>query len=121
VISVFNNGVKKVHSGPYQNFMVKNESNIYSTGFNNYGQLIDGTQISRYFPVPVQNSNFEIIDISLGYGHTLVLKTGRILYSIGYNIVFIDYTNKQIVWTTWCWKYLDTNSIEIGVKCQSRY
>jgi alpha-tubulin suppressor-like RCC1 family protein len=67
--------------------MVKNESNIYSVGFNPYGQIIDGTTIYRSYPVKVQNPNFEIVDIAAGYGHTLILKTGGTLFSIGYNNV----------------------------------
>jgi alpha-tubulin suppressor-like RCC1 family protein len=99
--------------------LVKNESNIYSVGFNVFGQLIDGTTFYRSYPVKVQNPNFNIVDIAAGYGHTLILKTGGDLFSIGYNIVIFNDFN-SLVWSTWCWKHNNTNSTDFGIRHQSR-
>jgi alpha-tubulin suppressor-like RCC1 family protein len=67
--------------------MIKNESTIFSFGINNYAQLVDKTTINRAYPVQLQNENVDILDISGSNTHTLILQTGGILKSIGFNQV----------------------------------
>ena len=63
---------------------------VYCWGYNNYGQLGDGTTTSRTVPTPVATANTPmsrktITQVSVGANHTLALASDGTVYSWGYN------------------------------------
>ena len=62
------------------------DNSIFSWGRNDSGQL--GTTTQEYSPTKCETWNIdisEIIDITCGYNHTLVLMSNKYVYSCGYN------------------------------------
>ncbi|KAL9644151.1 hypothetical protein ABK040_005615 [Willaertia magna] len=68
----------------YSVFLVNNNT-IFTTGSNSYGQLGDGTFRSSFFPKNITFIN-EIVDISVGFTHTLILTKDGEVYGFGSNI-----------------------------------
>ncbi|KAJ5076691.1 regulator of chromosome condensation [Anaeramoeba ignava] len=87
---LISHNVLRVFSGPYshQVFYIDDENKLYCRGYNKYGQL--GTNQTSNEKKNYHHKMFddkEIIDVSCGYCHTLVLTRegeGQHLYSTGY-------------------------------------
>jgi alpha-tubulin suppressor-like RCC1 family protein len=66
-----------------------NNGYVYSCGLNTYGQLGDGTVVTRYYPIQVKkdNNNFlqNIVQVTAGEGHTVYLSNNGAVYACGYN------------------------------------
>lgn len=66
-----------------------NNGNVYTCGYNKYGQLGDGTVITRYYPIQVKKdiNNFleNIVQVSAGESHTVYLSNSGKVYASGYN------------------------------------
>jgi alpha-tubulin suppressor-like RCC1 family protein len=66
-----------------------NNGYVYSCGLNTYGQLGDGTVVTRYYPIQVKkdNNNFlqNIVQVSAGESHTVYLSNNGAVYASGYN------------------------------------
>ncbi|MGB9880629.1 MAG: RCC1 domain-containing protein [Anaerolineae bacterium] len=59
--------------------VLRRDGTVWATGYNNYGQLGDGTTATRLTPVQVQGLT-GVIDIAVGYGHSLaLLSDGRVM------------------------------------------
>jgi alpha-tubulin suppressor-like RCC1 family protein len=50
---------------------------------NKWGNLGDGTTTDRYIPTPIGEDNFDIVDISTGRLHTLIMKKGGRVLATG--------------------------------------
>ncbi|MEV4251993.1 Ig-like domain repeat protein [Spirillospora sp. NPDC049652] len=73
--------VTQVSAGYYQSMALTSGGRVLSWGFNDHGQLGDGTTTDRHTPGPVAiPEGVVIIQISAGWGHGLALSShGRVL------------------------------------------
>jgi RHS repeat-associated protein len=83
-ITALNHDVKLVAAGESHSIAIKNNGTVWSWGYNVYGQLGDGTNISQSLPVPVTNLN-DVIDIKAGDSHNLALRSDGTVWSWGSN------------------------------------
>lgn len=65
--------VKAISAGGNHSLYLKNDGRVYAWGSNKYGQLGDGSQVSRGLPTEVYGLTM-ITKISAGYSHNLALK-----------------------------------------------
>lgn len=77
--------VIKVAAGLCHTVVLKNDGTVWAWGRNDYGQLGDGTAISRPYPLPVQGLT-GVTAISAGYHHTLALKNDGTVWAWGSNL-----------------------------------
>lgn len=70
-------------NGP-QNFALKKDGTVWAWGYNEYGGLGDGTNVSKSVPVQVINLD-TIIAISGSVDHTIALKSDGTVWAWGYN------------------------------------
>jgi alpha-tubulin suppressor-like RCC1 family protein len=76
-------------TGELHTIFKKNES-LYSFGENSFGQLGLGHNFTVNTPTILQKfTNFNILQISCGYYHTLILDSAGDVYSFGLNNVNI--------------------------------
>jgi alpha-tubulin suppressor-like RCC1 family protein len=61
--------------------IVKMDGTLWTTGYNNYGQLADGTQIDKSIPEQVMSS---VSFVSAGFGHIMMIKDDKSLWGVGY-------------------------------------
>jgi hypothetical protein len=70
-----NKNIIQISCGFLHSLILTDNSEIFSFGFNNYGQIGDGTNTNRFLPTPIfltQNlKNKKIKSISAGYFHSL--------------------------------------------------
>ena len=71
-----------VSCGSKHTAILKNDGTVFTFGRNNYGQLGDGTDISRSSPTLIVNHN-DIIAVSCGYEHTAILKNNGTVFTFG--------------------------------------
>jgi alpha-tubulin suppressor-like RCC1 family protein len=61
---------------------------MFTFGQNNLGQLGDiSTSSYRSYPSEFRFNNVDIVDVSIGFYHALILKSGGMLTGIGSNNV----------------------------------
>jgi formylglycine-generating enzyme required for sulfatase activity len=79
-------GVSAVSAGYHHGLFLKADGTIWATGYNNYGQLGDGSTTSRSTPVQVM-SGASAISAGGGYysGHSLFLKADGTAWAAGSN------------------------------------
>jgi alpha-tubulin suppressor-like RCC1 family protein len=76
-------GVTAVGAGYTHSLFVKNDGSLWVMGFNNYGQLGNGSAVNTNRPIQILPS-----EASAGTGgqyHSLFIKTNGSLWSMGYN------------------------------------
>lgn len=64
-------------------FALKSDGTVWAIGYNNDGQLGDGTTVDRNIPVKVRNLN-NVVAISAGYNHSLALKSDGTVWVWGF-------------------------------------
>jgi alpha-tubulin suppressor-like RCC1 family protein len=73
-VTGMSSGVVAIEAGDDHTCAVSDDGIVYCWGFNQYGQLGDGSTTSRSVPVPVQGLAADrIIGIAAGWGHTCAL------------------------------------------------
>ena len=85
----------QVSGGTSHSLALGSDGNAYAWGYNNQGQLGDGTITSRYTPVRVKTpdrntypdlpKDFTYVQVSGGYWHSLALGSDGNAYAWGYN------------------------------------
>ena len=87
-----NNGLKaiQVSAGSSHSLALGSDGNAYAWGWNNYGQLGDGTTTDRSTPVAVRKPAGTPIDltylqVSAGYQHSLAVGSDGYAYAWGWN------------------------------------
>ncbi len=76
--------VRAVSAGIGFNMILKTDGTLWGCGANYYGQLGDGTNISRDTPVKIMEG---VRSVSAGENHTMILKTDGTLWACGRNSV----------------------------------
>ncbi len=75
-------GVATITAGDTHTMILKTDGTLLTCGWNNSGELGDGTSISRSLPVQIM---YGVAAISAGGMHSLALKTDGTLYTWGNN------------------------------------
>jgi alpha-tubulin suppressor-like RCC1 family protein len=73
---------KSVFAGPHYSMVVKNDNTLWACGFNEYGQLGDGTMEDRYSLTKVTNN---VRTIKAGAGYSMTIKNDNTLWACGWN------------------------------------
>jgi alpha-tubulin suppressor-like RCC1 family protein len=74
--------VPAVVAGEADTFVVRKDGSVWATGDNTYGELGDGTTVSKSTPIQVMTG---VAAVSAGFGHTLFLKTDGTVWAVGKN------------------------------------
>jgi alpha-tubulin suppressor-like RCC1 family protein len=77
--------VSGASAGDDFSMILKKDGTVQTFGGNYYGQLGDGTVIQRNSPVSIASENFDIIAISCGALHSLILKKNGVVFAFGDN------------------------------------
>eukprot|EP01080_Neovahlkampfia_damariscottae_P005553 gene5553-9371_t len=77
--------VSKISTGEYHSLVLLQNRTVVTFGYNNAGQLGDGTETNRNSPVPLKSNNFDILSVSAGKYHSMILKSTGKVYLFGYN------------------------------------
>src|ERR1035438_2042027 len=76
-------GVTATAAGQYQSLFLKSDGSLWAMGYNQAGDLGDGTNNRTNRPEQIVASG--VTAISAGYGHSLFLKSGGSLWGMGGN------------------------------------
>jgi len=82
---VLNSGIwKKISRNIYNGCGIKNNDTLWCWGYNNYGEVGDGTTVNKTAPVQVSGGG-TWKDVSSGAYHTCAIKNDDTLWCWGYN------------------------------------
>ena len=81
---VVSNGVKAIAAGEYFSLALKRDGSVWATGSNTYGQLGDGTTISRN-KIRLTTLSSDVVAISAGREHSIALKQDGSVWGSGRN------------------------------------
>lgn len=81
-----NSAVEKLFAGDRNGFAITTNNLVYAWGNNEFGQLGDGTKLSRSTPIEITN-NFEdtVISLAIGTHFTVALTANGSVYTWGNN------------------------------------
>ncbi len=82
-VTGLSSGVTAIAAGASHSMAIQN-GELYTWGYNGYGQLGDGTGIDRAVPVPVVGFTSGVTAIAAGADHSLAVKDGHV-YTWGGN------------------------------------
>ena len=74
-----------ISAGRERTLAIKNDGTLWAWGNNQGGELGDGTNFNRYLPFQIGNQNNWSKISTIGYGHSLALKTDGTLWAWGRN------------------------------------
>ena len=94
------NDIKEIYCGDYHTFILKNDGTLWSTGYNEYGQLGLGDATNRTTFTQITTNTDNIKSVYCGRKHTIILKNDGTLWGCGYNgegsLGLGDTTNRNI-------------------------
>ncbi|ETR68383.1 MAG: hypothetical protein OMM_10587, partial [Candidatus Magnetoglobus multicellularis str. Araruama] len=76
--------VTEIISGYFHTLALKNDGTVWAWGYNNYGQLGDGTTTDKSSPIQVPGMD-NVIELATGYDHNLALKNDGTVWAWGLN------------------------------------
>ncbi len=79
-----NANVASIECGYSHTFAIKNDGTLWGWGWNNRGQVGDGTTTNPYAPVQIVGMT-GVIDAAGGYGHSLAVKNDDTVWAWGAN------------------------------------
>ncbi|NLD38995.1 MAG: hypothetical protein GX654_19215, partial [Desulfatiglans sp.] len=71
-----------IDAGLYHTLYIKKDGTLWSVGYNNNGQLGDGTTDTRSTPIQVAS---DVAQVASGNAHSLFIKSDGTLWAMGYN------------------------------------
>jgi len=74
-----------ISAGSYHVLSLKSDGSVWAWGMNNFGEIGDGTAVTRYAPVQVTSLGNSIAAVSGGGYHSLALGTNGTVWAWGYN------------------------------------
>lgn len=74
----------KISSGLYHTIAIASDGKLWSWGYNNSGQLGDGTTVDKNYPVQIGTDN-DWVAIGTGYYHSFAIKSNGTLWAWGNN------------------------------------
>ncbi len=74
-----------VSGGQSYTLAIKSNGTLLACGENSSGQLGDGTTINRTTPVTITDITGNIVAVSAGFSHSLLLKSDGTVWATGYN------------------------------------
>jgi alpha-tubulin suppressor-like RCC1 family protein len=74
----------QVAVGTLHTVAVRTDGTLWTWGYNGYGQLGDGTGLSRLSPVQI-GTDTNWASVAAGYGHTVAVRTDGTLWTWGWN------------------------------------
>ncbi|MCU6710970.1 Ig-like domain-containing protein [Paenibacillus sp. J5C_2022] len=81
--------ISQVSVGYHFTLALKNDGTVWTWGINEYGQLGNGTQLSKSYPTQVKTESSDLLDqvvaVSAGSFHSLALKADGTVWSWGDN------------------------------------
>jgi alpha-tubulin suppressor-like RCC1 family protein len=80
---IVQSNVTAVAAGQYNSLFIKSDGSLWTMGYNNVGQLGDGTTNNAYAPEQLVSSG--VVAISAGSTHSLFLKSDGSAWGMGYN------------------------------------
>src|SRR6056300_1336459 len=87
--SLSGKNVSSVACGYYHTMVIATDGSLHGFGYNNYGQLGDGTQYTtRLSPVLINGGSLSgksVSSVACGANHTMVIATDGSLHGFGYN------------------------------------
>ncbi|MFH0880390.1 MAG: hypothetical protein V2A34_11810, partial [Lentisphaerota bacterium] len=78
-------GVGPLAAGGNHTLSLESNGMIKAVGYNNYGQLGDGTTVAKYAPVSVTSLVGGVVSLSAGYSHSLAALSNGTVWAWGYN------------------------------------
>lgn len=85
LITIPGETIKTVALGKSHSAVVTESGKLYTFGFNNHGQLGDGTEVDKKTPILITIPGETIKDVACGNMHTVVITESGKLYTFGYN------------------------------------
>ena len=91
-ITIKSSGVTAVSAGDFHSLYLKSDGSLWASGLNSSGQLGDGTNTNRNFPVQIELSGVTAIaagastNPSSTGGHSLYVRSDGSLWAMGSNI-----------------------------------
>merc|ERR1719174_1326076 len=82
-VKVLDDGVVDVNSGFFTTMVIKQDGSLWATGYNNYGQLGDGTKVDKKNFVKVIDAGVRVVEPSGHFCH--VLKDDGSVWATGWN------------------------------------
>ncbi len=77
--------VTAIAAGAFHSLALRSDGSVWAWGWNDTGQLGDGTTTTRLSPVQVLPPGSGVVAIAAGYGHSLALKSDGTVLAWGYN------------------------------------
>lgn len=81
--------VTAIAAGGFHTLALKNDGTLWAWGYNEDGELGNGTNLNSNYPIQVKNFNgasfINVIAIAAGKYHTLALKSDNTVWAWGYN------------------------------------
>lgn len=74
----------KISAGLYHSIAISDDGKLWAWGYNNSGQLGDGTALDKNTPIQIGSDN-DWVAIGTGYYHSFGIKSNGTLWAWGYN------------------------------------
>ena len=78
-------GVADVAAGGYHSLVLKQDGSVWATGWNEYGQLGDGSTSDRTKYIEVVSSEAEVKTVAAGSRHSMMIQQDGGVWTAGYN------------------------------------
>jgi len=76
---------KSISAGTYHTVAIKSDGTLWAWGYNHYGQLGDGTTLSKQVPTQESTGATDWENASAGHYHTVAIKSDGTLWAWGHN------------------------------------
>lgn len=74
-----------IAAGSFHTMVLKSDGSVWNTGYNEDGELGDGTQTGKTVPVLISSMGYDNLAVSAGGSHSAFIKTNGRLWTTGLN------------------------------------